>query len=347
MNDAKVQALLYRILQGRLRLVRSGLVVYIEEASRELLQESFEIYDSAYHEAYLNGVWVEDEIKEILLKNDIWSPLNDDQLEKSRKDIDQEKLHAFQSYYKKRELNFIKRRIRFLEAEMADLVQRKHSMDHLSCSGVAEYTRWRWIISKCAFVQDKKLYDFDKYSTGNILNAYRRETIDQSELREVARKDPWRAMWVTGKKVSEVFGKPSIDFTRDQLALCGVSSMYDSVYESPDSPNEKVVEDDDCLDGWFVAQKRKYESDKKQAETDSMIKNPKIKNAKEVFLVAQHEEDVEQIHNMNDPLSRMNLRQRQQQIREADGNVKDLDFADVKTELQLEQNRAFTNRMRK
>ena len=72
-----------------------------------------------------------------------------------------------------------------------------------------------------------------------------------------------------------------------------------------------------------------------------------IKNAKEVFLVAQHDEDVEQIHSMNDPLSRMNLRQRQQKIRESDGNVRDLDFADVKTELQLEQNRAFTNRMRK
>ena len=148
MNDAKVQALLYRILQGRLRLARSGLVVYIKEASRELLHESFGVYESAYDEAYLNGVWVDDEIKDILLKNDIWSPLSDKQIEKVKKDIDQEKLFAFESYYKKRELNFIKRRIRFLEGDMAELIQRHHSMDHLSCNGVAEYTRCRWIISK-------------------------------------------------------------------------------------------------------------------------------------------------------------------------------------------------------
>ena len=97
MNDTQLQKYLYTILQGRLRVLRSGLVVYIDEPSRELFHESFEIYDQAYEEAYLNGVYVEDEIKLILLEQDIWTPLNDRKLERLKKDIENEKVTIIKS----------------------------------------------------------------------------------------------------------------------------------------------------------------------------------------------------------------------------------------------------------
>ena len=95
MNDSQLQKYLYNILQGRLRILRSGLVVYVEEPPRDLFHESFEIYDQAYEEAYLNGVYVDEEIKLILLEQDIWSPLNDREVEKLKKDIENEKVSAF------------------------------------------------------------------------------------------------------------------------------------------------------------------------------------------------------------------------------------------------------------
>ena len=40
--------------------------------------------------------------------------------------------------------------------------------------------------------------------------------------------------------------------------------MYDNVYESHERPNDKIIEDDDCLDGWFIVQRRKHEKDKNE-----------------------------------------------------------------------------------
>ena len=74
---------LYRIIQGRLRYkVRDGLVLYIHEPTPELLFKSYEVYDDAYERAYVNGVFVKEEIIPILLENDYWTPLDDKEAEK-------------------------------------------------------------------------------------------------------------------------------------------------------------------------------------------------------------------------------------------------------------------------
>tara|TARA_R110000824_G_scaffold378178_2_gene569665 strand:+ start:5269 stop:6315 length:1047 start_codon:yes stop_codon:yes gene_type:complete len=345
MNDTQLQKCLYTILQGRLRLLRSGLVVYIDEPSRELFHESFEIYDQAYEKAYLNGVYVDDEVKLILLEQDIWSPLNDRKVEQLKKDLENEKVSAFDNHYKGRELNFIKRRIRFMEEEMGDMFAAKTSMDHLTCNGVAEHARWHWLISKTTFNPDGSPYEWDKYSVGSVMTAYKSESVGHEILRMLARKDPWRSMWLMGKKITDVFGKAAVDLTKDQLALCSVSSMYDNVYENPECPSDKVIEDDDCLDGWFIVQRRKHKADKKSAEADQMIKNPKIRDAGEVFLVAKDKEDAENIYSMNNPLTRSTVKRRSDLIKDR-GRVKDTDFADVQQGLQLQQNKQFVDKMR-
>jgi len=121
--------------------------------------------------------------------------------------------------------------------------------------------------------------------------------------------------------------------------------MYDNVYESPDSPNEKVIEDDDCLDGWFIAQRRKYDKSKKERESDELIKNPKIKNSKEVFIMARDDQDAEQIMNLNDSISKSVIRQRMETVKEK-GKVNDLDFSDVQLDLQMQQHQTFMQKMR-
>ena len=75
--DIFFQKTLYRILRGRLRFRRGDLVLFIKEPSQELLYDSFEIYDEAYEKAYFNGVYVNDEIIQILMEQRLWSPFDD------------------------------------------------------------------------------------------------------------------------------------------------------------------------------------------------------------------------------------------------------------------------------
>ncbi|MGB0657638.1 MAG: hypothetical protein ACPGOS_01095, partial [Gammaproteobacteria bacterium] len=78
--------------------------------------------------------------------------------------------------------------------------------------------------------------------------------------------------------------RPSIHLTRDQLSLCQFSSMYDNVNESSESPAEDVINDDDCLDGWFIVQKREYEKSKNKKDMEKLLGNSKVANSQEIFL---------------------------------------------------------------
>ena len=84
MMQSRIQRDLYRIIKGRTRYrSRDGLILYIYEPDADILEESYEIYDEAYDEAYKNGAYVQEEILSLLIENDYWSPLDDKEADKA------------------------------------------------------------------------------------------------------------------------------------------------------------------------------------------------------------------------------------------------------------------------
>ena len=100
--DIFFQKTLYRILRGRLRFRRDDLVLIIKEPSQELLYDSFEIYDEAYEKAYFNGVYVKDEIIQVLMEQRLWSPFDDRECDDLEEQIEDLKVTAFRSFYRKK-----------------------------------------------------------------------------------------------------------------------------------------------------------------------------------------------------------------------------------------------------
>jgi len=123
--------------------------------------------------------------------------------------------------------------------------------------------------------------------------------------------------------------------------------MYDNVYESPDAPKDEVIADDDCLDGWFIVQKRDYEQKKAEYAGEGKVgKNSKIANSQEVFLMAQTPEEIEEIYSMNNVHARNTIRARQQQIRDAEGqNIHIRDLHDIKMDNQMARVQATNQRL--
>ena len=337
--DIFFQKTLYRILRGRLRFKRGDLVLFIKEPSQELLYDSFEVYDEAYEHSYFRGIYVDDEIKQVLVEQKLWTPFDDRDADKIDKDVEELKIRAFRSFYKKKELIGIKRHLRAIEKRLAILRNKKHILDHVTCAGVANYTRWNWIISQSVFYEDGTMYDWKDLSIAQLVAHYEQNVITSTTYRQIARNDPWRSMWANGKKQSDVFGKPSVELTKDQLALCSYSGMYDSVYESPDSPDEKIIDDDDCLDGWFIIQRRKYDKDKKEREVDDLIRNPKIAASQEIFLMAGSQEEADNITGLNSDHGK-NIIQSRAAALNTEGSIKHADMPDMKMAKHVAANRA-------
>ena len=341
MDDAFYEKTLYRILQGRLRLTLGDLVLYVYEPTPELIEESFDIYDEAYKKAYFRGVYIKKELIEVLVNNDLWSPFDDREAEKIDDQIENLKVEAFQSFFNTKKLRGIKAHIRHMERGLYKYKSKKMALDHTSCEGVASFSKAVWLISKSTKFTDGSHYDWKDYPISIIMDHYSSNQISVEAFRAIARKDPWRSMWANGKKHSNLLGKPTYQFTKDQLSLCSYSSMYDNVHESSESPHEKVIEDDDCLDGWFIAQRKKYEKDKKQREIDDMISNPKIANSQEVFVMAGDEKEAEDIYGLNNVVAQATIKNRQSVINEAEGEqISFTKFHDVRQDIAMESHQA-------
>ena len=345
MSNIEIEKTLYRIIQGRLRYrVHDDLVLYIHEPTPNLIFESHEIYDDAYDRAYKKGAYVQSEIIPILLENGYWSPLDDREAEKIQEQMEDAKVQCFQTFFRKKELRNSKIRLRNLEKQLVKVSSGKLSLTHVTCEGSAELAKTNWLIAKTTKFEDGTEYDWTEVSLLDVVSFWQKNSITMNMLREVARSDIWKGIW-SGGQGTEIFGVPFCQISTNQSRLCMFSKMYDSVHEHPESPKQQIIDDDDCLDGWFIFQRRKQEKQKKQQEIDGMITNEKIRNSDEIYVVARDSQDASDIHSINDSTARNIIKERTSQI-EGKENMNFADLQDVKRELQVERNKKFTDTMR-
>jgi hypothetical protein len=332
MDKIYYKRILYRILEGRLRLPFCDPVLYIHEPDSLLVGESFDVYQETYDNAYFDGIPIKEELKEILFYNDMWSPDDDKKAKEAEDNIEDLKVEAYQKYYDASKLNSIKRNIRMAESTFKKYKSKLHALDHISCEGVSELARSVWLVSKTIKDRDKKDVNPENLPLTKILEYYNSKAIDGSDLRYIARNEPFRVMWQVGKKESNVFGRPSIELTRDQLSLCQFSSMYDNVYESTESPDEDVVNDDDCLDGWFIVPSRERESNKNKREMEKLLSNKKVANSDEIFLMAQDTHTAKKISDLNSPVGKAIIANRNEQIKHT-GSLSFTEFSDIRQDV--------------
>lgn len=340
-----MDCLTYRIMKGRLSFCKDGLSLFIKEPTPDIMFESIDIYNEVYESAYGAGAYLKDEILEFLYEKDFYSPFDDMEKDKLKKYIEDLKLACFQNYQRERELFGIKQMIKTAEKNMAKIYRKKHQFDHITCEGTATLAQWNWIIENSTYFPNGEPYNWSKFSPSFLMSFYEESVIMSEEFRSIARSDIWRPVWNLGKKTGNLFDKPSSMLTRDQLALCSYSTMYDSVYESSESPPDTVIEDDDCLDGWFIDQKRKQEKYKKDLDAQKFTSNKKIAKAPEVFVVASSGKEAEYVESLNS-LQAQHIKKQRMQTVENNKAATDLDFMDVAIDRQAQESQALFNKFK-
>jgi hypothetical protein len=143
------------------------------------------------------------------------------------------------------------------------------------------------------------------------------QPLAESDIRIVARMPSWSIMWQTAKKGQCLFNRNTTEYSTEQTLLCYWAMMYDNVYESPDRPDDKIIEDDEALDKWFEDQRKERKNRAKQ----SKLKNNKMDKHGEIFVMVNTDEEADEVWEMNNEWTLARLQKEAQIIENSEGPV--------------------------
>lgn len=156
-------------------------------------------------------------------------------------------------------------------------------------------------------------------------------------IREMARSDPWRSLWMAAKNTGSPFASPPTRWSEDQKELVRWSQVYDAAFESLDRPSQRVIEDDDLFDSWLLRQHEEIDRRTRKKETDDLLKRhqgAKKGGRQEVFILTDRQ-GAANVYDMNDPKNRAAIR-RKQQIIASQGRVKEAELPESQAEMRAQ-----------
>ena len=156
-------------------------------------------------------------------------------------------------------------------------------------------------------------------------------------IREIARRDPWRSVWMAAKSTGFPFASPPTRWSEDQKELVRWSQVYDAAFESPERPSQRVIEDDDLFDSWLLRQHEEIDRRTRKKEADDLLKahrGTKKGGRQEVFILTDRK-GAKDVYNLNDPKNRASIR-RKQQIIAGRGKVKEAELPESQAEMRAQ-----------
>lgn len=303
------------IRNGKLKITKDDCTVCIYPPTIDQLLESSLVYNEAYDRAYSEEMMTEDDINVWMKENGIWTLYDDNLEDQYKKNLEELKIEIYNMRNEEKKAKNLRALIRASEYKLLSHSNKKHTYYQNTCEGIAQIEKMSWLIKNTTYVNDK-LYDFDDISLQYVTDEWQSSFLSDTKLRDIARNDPWKSLWVIrANSPAQIFNNPpNTELTHNQKNLLIWSQMYDNIQESIDCPPKNVIEDDDMLDGWFIIQNRKRESELLNKSFEENTKNKKIKESSEVFIMASDPEHITSIENMNDSSAKLVKKKRQDAI---------------------------------
>jgi hypothetical protein len=309
-----------------------------------------EIYAQEVYDNNKFNDWIsEEEILDFLISVGLWTYDGDISLTKISKDIENTKAELYQSLLNPNKTKFIRRQLSNLNNLYSKKYEIRHSFDHLTIDGYALLLKSQYILMHSIYdFNNNLIFNFNDHTyfktINDISNIVNQNTIEIKTFRQIARSDNWRSYWSANKE--KVFDKPTMNWSDEQKTLVVLTKMYDSAYEHMECPSDEVIEDDDMFDGWLVLQKRENEKNKNKSRSEKILKDKKLGNAQEIFLVANSSQEANNIYGLNEDTSRGIIRERQQILAKSVG-LKESELPDVQRKLIMETNQKIIQQSRK
>lgn len=325
-----------RLREFLIATIRSGKVrikdfnISIRPPELQDVIDSYDVYTEAFEEARSDGLMNSKELEAFMLITEAWTDVDDEAVKTVQKSIEESKLELYEKYLNDDFVKVRRKRLRRQEKLLDTLMSRKNSMYMQSAEQYAEMSRLLFIVKKCCI---ESAFDIDD-NIDDLIVAYQRNILSDTEIRELCRTEPWRSLWSMAEKSGiRLFINEEPTINQRNIVLW--SRTYDSVHESMDTPPKEVIEDDDFLDGWFVSQKRKREAEANKKATEDSIKNEKIKSSENVFIMASNKKEADAISAAND-VAALSIKERRALDIEKKGKLQHHQFSDKQAEYKKE-----------
>jgi hypothetical protein len=285
-------------------------------------------FNKVYDEALLSGVYTRNEMFEIMEEQGVWSDEHEKQIDINKTRIEDAKVKIYKSFFKPKSREAAREQLEEIKDKQYNLLETKYGNNQHDCEGLATYARWNWVIENTTYKQDGTKYDFSEYGISTILRKYNSSSLETEQFRELAREDPWRSLWATSQSPESLFSRRASELSLDQMALISWSRLYDSIGEAHEAPNEKVIEDDDAIDGWLIQERRKREKESNKYKLDGY--DDKHGEADEVYIMASSQEEIEEVYGLNDQEGKMKVKGREREVVAANDGINHRSFNDMK-----------------
>lgn len=332
-----------RINAGYHRFNIHDIILNVFPPSVDIEYEACEIFNEVYEEAYYDGILTVEESYEVLMDKGLWTSKDERDLENAPENIEILKMELYRAAFKSNTRRKIRERLDITRNEYERLLGLKNSLSQYTCTGLANYAKWNYILEHSTYLPDGSRYDWKDLSVHHVMAEYNSSMLTSEAIRELARNDPWSGIWAMKKKNGHIFKEP---WSVEQKIIVNWSMLYDSIYESAEAPSSDIIEDDDMLDGWLIIKRRERENEQAKKQGDEAIsQNKKIANAGEIFIPAETVEDAKRIQNMNDAYGRRTYKQRLAQV-DKEGTVKHGHLKDVVQDVKMKAQQEYVNKVR-
>lgn len=344
-----------RLLNIYLSRILSGFYLFFYNNSRYKLvypdihiKYEAELYAEQEYESIKFNDWINDDsIVDSLVSMGVWTYGGDDNLKNLEKQIEDLKVDLYKNFLNPTKLKTLKRTLSNTKNAYNRQYEIRHSLDNYTAYGYSQILKNQYILIHSLYDSNNSRIFIDINNTDlklldNLSMIVSSNTIDISTFREIARSDIWRNYWSANNR--SLFDKATINWTDEQKTLVVLTKMYDSAYEHPECPPDKVFEDDDMFDGWMISQKRENEKNRNKNRTEKMLEGKKLDKAGEIFIVANSQEEAQNIYDLNDHTSRHIIKERESLLKNTSQIIDDSNLPDVKRELVIQTNQQFKNR---
>lgn len=299
MNDNDRELLLYRIISGKSIFFYSNEEYILLSPTLDIKYKASLMYDNIINEEKYQEWFREDNAEYVMISLGIWTIHTKKHLSDFETLLDNLKVELFNNFMMPSKTKDIRKKIKQTKENIAKIYSSKNNFMSHTLEGYASSVKNEYIICKTLYKNNKLVFDTNDAKSytlfNNLVHHIDKNMITTEQFKELSRSSLWRGYWNAGK--NNIFNKSVSLLTDEQKALLNISRMYDNIYEHPDCPDDKIIEDDDALDGWMIVQKRKNDNDKKKAQFDAA--NPQLKDAGEVFVMSSSKEDIDSVVSMN------------------------------------------------
>lgn len=344
MNTYEREYFVSRLRSGIYHIDWNGVKIKVLTPTIEDEYEANEVFQSAYDQALMESIFTEDEMWEWMKERDLWSDEQDEKIKGIDKDIEKMKVGIFENRTNTAMVDQARRLLRAAERVKAKLTAEKNDLFGKTAEGIAYNEKCLALFEKCCFVGNEPL-DCTDIDTSALFYDYNKSLLTETQLRELARNDPWRLCWLMKDHTPLFRNKDGRELSPDQKGILVWSGMYDNIQESLECPTEDVINDDDMLDGWFIIQRKKQESERAKTELEKRT-NEKIANSDEILIMASNKTEAENIHGMNSVHGDIVRKQRLATVKKK-GTATDLDFQDRRIDIANQQHERFKETQRR